>query len=80
MGKGKGTFEFWACRQVVGKPPTPFASLFLSRRVLTCNFCANRAKMGRVIFEIGGPNLRPEMAHAGASRSIPSPPLPLISS
>ncbi|KWU43203.1 ribosomal protein L16, partial [Rhodotorula sp. JG-1b] len=35
MGKGKGTFEFWACRQ-----------------------------MGRVIFEIGGPNLRPEMAHA----------------
>ncbi|GAA5987633.1 hypothetical protein JCM10908_007145 [Rhodotorula pacifica] len=36
MGKGKGTFEFWACR----------------------------AKMGRVIFEIGGPNLRPEMAHA----------------
>ncbi|GAA5880552.1 hypothetical protein JCM3774_002006 [Rhodotorula dairenensis] len=36
MGKGKGTFEFWACR----------------------------AKMGRIIFEIGGPNLRPEMAHA----------------
>ncbi|GAA5911909.1 hypothetical protein JCM5296_006642 [Sporobolomyces johnsonii] len=36
MGKGKGTFEFWACR----------------------------AKMGRVIFEIGGPNLRPEMASA----------------
>ncbi|GAA6060034.1 hypothetical protein JCM10212_001031 [Sporobolomyces blumeae] len=36
MGKGKGTFEFWACR----------------------------AKMGRVILEIGGPNLRPEMAHA----------------
>ncbi|GAA5910486.1 mitochondrial 54S ribosomal protein uL16m MRPL16 [Sporobolomyces salmoneus] len=36
MGKGKGTFEYWACR----------------------------AKMGRVILEIGGPNLRPEMAHA----------------
>ncbi|GAA5923906.1 hypothetical protein JCM3775_005544 [Rhodotorula graminis] len=36
MGKGKGTFEFWACR----------------------------AKMGRVILEIGGPNLRPEIAHA----------------
>ncbi|GAA6048417.1 hypothetical protein JCM3770_003748 [Rhodotorula araucariae] len=36
MGKGKGTFEFWACR----------------------------AKMGRVILEIGGPNLRPETAHA----------------
>ncbi|GAA6003015.1 hypothetical protein JCM10207_001946 [Rhodosporidiobolus poonsookiae] len=36
MGKGKGTFEYWACR----------------------------AKMGRVILEIGGPNLRPEAAHA----------------
>ncbi|GAA5971216.1 hypothetical protein JCM11641_004189 [Rhodosporidiobolus odoratus] len=36
MGKGKGTFEYWACR----------------------------AKMGRVILEIGGPNLRPEIAHA----------------
>ncbi|GAA5919989.1 hypothetical protein JCM1841_004417 [Sporobolomyces salmonicolor] len=36
MGKGKGTFEFWACR----------------------------AKMGRVILEIGGPNLRPEIARA----------------
>ncbi|GAA5826513.1 hypothetical protein JCM11251_002405 [Rhodosporidiobolus azoricus] len=36
MGKGKGTFEYWACR----------------------------AKMGRVILEIGGPNLRPEIAHS----------------
>ncbi|SCV69831.1 BQ2448_1225 [Microbotryum intermedium] len=36
MGKGKGTFEFWACR----------------------------AGVGRVIFEVGGPNLRPEIAHA----------------
>ncbi|KAL8292215.1 hypothetical protein RQP46_001681 [Phenoliferia psychrophenolica] len=36
MGKGKGTFEFWACR----------------------------ARVGRVILEIGGPNLRPEIAHA----------------
>lgn len=36
MGKGKGTFEFWAAR----------------------------ARVGRVIFEIGGPNLRPEIAHA----------------
>lgn len=40
-------------------PRPPFLPLF---------FCANRAKMGRVILEIGGPNLRPEMAHAGASR------------
>ncbi|KAK4057248.1 39S ribosomal protein L16, mitochondrial [Microbotryomycetes sp. JL221] len=36
MGKGKGSFEFWACR----------------------------AKAGRVVFEIGGPNLRPEIAHS----------------
>ncbi|SCZ89643.1 BZ3500_MvSof-1268-A1-R1_Chr9g10515 [Microbotryum saponariae] len=42
MGKGKGTFEFWACR----------------------------AGVGRVIFEVGGPNLRPEIAHAGTLKRI----------
>ncbi|KAK4051328.1 39S ribosomal protein L16, mitochondrial [Microbotryomycetes sp. JL201] len=39
MGKGKGSFEFWACR----------------------------VKSGRVVFEIGGPNLRPEIAESGKS-------------
>lgn len=29
--------------------------------------------MGRVILEIGGPNLRPEMAHAGSLLLEPSP-------
>lgn len=32
--------------------------------------------MGRVILEIGGPNLRPETAHAGALSSPSSPPPP----
>lgn len=33
-----------------------------------------RAKMGRIIFEIGGPNLRPEMAHAGEPAHPPVGP------
>jgi hypothetical protein len=37
---------------------------------LTLTLYVYRARMGRVILEIGGPNLRPEIAHAGSfSRS-----------
>lgn len=61
MGKGKGTFEFWSCRCVLPLGPSYFA--IMPDLVLR----ANRAKMGRVILEIGGPNLRPEIAHSGAS-------------
>lgn len=38
---------------------------------------SHSARVGRVIFEIGGPNLRPEIAHAGSSLSRFRLPLPL---
>lgn len=42
-------------------------SLLYNVAVLTPS---RRARMGRVILEIGGPNLRPEIAHAGSSFSL----------
>ena len=55
MGKGKGTFEFWATRFV-----------FVLREFCTLNeFRAHSVPTGRVIFEIGGTPVREELAREG---------------
>ena len=59
MGKGKGTFEYWACRYVKGWVPCLLASLIYR----------SRAPPGRVIFEIGGGGLREEIARDGMCES-----------
>ncbi|SGY13770.1 BQ5605_C010g05970 [Microbotryum silenes-dioicae] len=69
MGKGKGTFEFWACRLV--EHFIPFQDLlFNSVLKFPSRSGTTRAGVGRVIFEVGGPNLRPEIAHAGTLKRI----------
>ena len=55
MGKGKGTFEFWATRSV-HKPVCRFWETDASFRV----------PIGRVIIEIGGTPVREELARDGS--------------
>ena len=63
MGKGKGTFEFWATRCVFGWATTvPL--------VAHCN--SSRVPTGRVIFEIGGSPIREELARDGAFVLLPN--------
>lgn len=64
MGKGKGTFEFWATRCV-----TLYTFVECSGAELT-SFSVNK---GRVIFEIGGVPIREELARDG---TIYSPVFP----
>jgi ribosomal protein L16/L10AE len=61
MGKGKGTFEFWATRYV---------SLFCRPGVFSLKFYNFSVPTGRVIFEIGGAPIREELAREGTSRCI----------
>ena len=59
MGKGKGSFEYWACRYVL---------YFCQTYRLSCLINAIldlSAPPGRVIFEIGGEGLREEIARDG---------------
>jgi ribosomal protein L16/L10AE len=55
MGKGKGTFEFWATRLDL-VIPLPFDSVIDGR---------DSVPTGRVIFEIGGSPIREELARDG---------------
>jgi ribosomal protein L16/L10AE len=56
MGKGKGTFEFWATRYVT----------CLSHKLLRLPMTISINK-GRVIFEIGGVPIREELARDGTA-------------
>ena len=58
MGKGKGTFEFWATR----------CATFLFSRSSTDWYSVSVNK-GRVIFEIGGVPIREELARDGTHHS-----------
>jgi ribosomal protein L16/L10AE len=55
MGKGKGTFEFWATRYVL----VAWLSLHQSQIVFS-------VPTGRVIFEVGGVPIREEIAREGS--------------
>ena len=59
MGKGKGTFEYWATRYV---------STFDSKTHV--NLRINSCATGKVLFEIGGGGLREELAREGMSFSV----------
>ena len=55
MGKGKGTFEYWACRYVRVDTYSRYMYLHLSR-----------VPTERVLFEIGGVPIREELARDSA--------------
>lgn len=54
MLTGKGAFEYWACRSVLG---SSFINLNLS---VLC-----RVPQGKVVLEVGGGGLRQEIASQG---------------
>ena len=61
MGKGKGTFEYWAARSAIPS--------YLS--IVPTNCCvSHRVPAEKILFEVGGTGVRREMAHSGKHGSI----------
>lgn len=75
MGKGKGAFEYWACRLVLLSQILPFACI---SSWINLVLSYSRVPVGRVVFEVGGGGIREEIAKEGMSTFVthlgPRPP------
>lgn len=70
MGKGKGSFEYWACRCVVG---SCYAFALQANAALTLPLY--RAPVGRILFEVGGGGIQREVAFAALRLAQPKIPV-----